>query len=1301
MFEKTLPDIVKGIRASKRDTVLYISQCIAEIKTEINSSDMFVKANALQKLTFLQMMGYGMNWASFATIEVMSSPRFAHKRIGYLAAIQGFTQDTDVLLLTTNSLKKELRAASGGSAMRGVYEAGLAVNCVANIVTEELAQDLLPELTNLTQHPQPYLRKKAILCLFKVFVKYPQGLRLTFGKIQQCLGDSNAAVASCAVNVITELSDKNPKNYLHLAPAFFDLLSASSNNWMLIKVVKLLGSLVPEEPRLARKLLEPLSQIVRSTPARSLVYEAVHAITLCLPYCRRNDGSMPGLVPEIVDLCAKTLRDFVEEKDQNLKYLGLVGFSSLMQSHPKVLSAPSYRPIILACLSDEDVTIRTRALGLLPGMASRKNLMELVKQLLQHVKYASGSYKHELVAKIIEMCSGEKYALLQDFTWYLDTLFRLGHMRGLEAHAELLRSQVSDVALRVLPVRAFAVKRSLEILLEGELIENNEEGGNGRGKHIMPEILPSLAWIVGEYSDLFPEAISIDKDAVYIYDNDSQGPYHSFIQAITSPTTAMKLPPSTQQVYVQGAMKVFAAAAGNSDVSDAELEACCSTLSSNLPVFMQSTNVEVQERSFSLHSLLKSLDLLVTTSAKKSHHSTMISANTDSSSEEETEGNLLDMPGSLPSPKKPAGRMGKIEITTSSVGVSSRARSSSNMLDYLLKQSPMKPTSTKVQKKKHSAPVGVSIDINAPVDYSIFATLMEEDKAQRKNGRRSMEAISFTQQSSAHHSSATSDDYRALNSTAQSPLNGALFSDQNVSYDGDRNSETAFGSNTTGKSSSSSNHPFYLNSSPAMLDAEEAPSLPSRFGTIQLGDVDSDEEVAGEKKKKPKHKKKKKHSKNQAQSSLNTSFDTNAFAVYGSDDDEDNNLIGGAMRSSTNGGQRTIGNEFDSLAKVDLTKPLREDEVMPERRHRVVPETAPSAQPFSGPPQLMDEGSTKKSKKKKKKESKKSKKKAKENASTASSSGGVGDLLDLGESNNVGNSYATGLQDSAFGANDSQPTMMAMQAQNNAISSAFDDLLGLNSSDAVPGASLPSSGAGTSNALALPSAAPLSFHGAEQPWIKANIKSSNARGTPIIDWTKVQLRYRSLRGSGGISLTFRVDNQMQSSMLSGLVMQLNGQNAISFGSISPSSSVEAANAFKPMTSEREIKGNLVSGKCEVPVKITLPVAADFTPTLGLRLEDVATELSSAQWSSNSAKVELSASTALEQVVPTLRSFLSLGEVEPESSGPLNRTFAGKSSDGTPVRILVKVKPGTAKVDVKCTNAVLGKAIASDIKRLIL
>ncbi|CAM9389412.1 unnamed protein product, partial [Discosporangium mesarthrocarpum] len=70
MFEKNLQDLVKGIRANKRDPSDYISASIAEIKIELKSSDPFLKAQAIRKLTYLQMMGYDASWASFAVIEV-------------------------------------------------------------------------------------------------------------------------------------------------------------------------------------------------------------------------------------------------------------------------------------------------------------------------------------------------------------------------------------------------------------------------------------------------------------------------------------------------------------------------------------------------------------------------------------------------------------------------------------------------------------------------------------------------------------------------------------------------------------------------------------------------------------------------------------------------------------------------------------------------------------------------------------------------------------------------------------------------------------------------------------------------------------------------------------------------------------------------------------------------------------------------------------------------------------------------------------------------------------------------------
>lgn len=44
----------------------------------------------------IQMLGYDISWAGFNIIEVMSSPKFTHKRIGYLAASQCFHADSEV-----------------------------------------------------------------------------------------------------------------------------------------------------------------------------------------------------------------------------------------------------------------------------------------------------------------------------------------------------------------------------------------------------------------------------------------------------------------------------------------------------------------------------------------------------------------------------------------------------------------------------------------------------------------------------------------------------------------------------------------------------------------------------------------------------------------------------------------------------------------------------------------------------------------------------------------------------------------------------------------------------------------------------------------------------------------------------------------------------------------------------------------------------------------------------------------------------------------------------------------------------
>lgn len=54
MWERTLQDLVRGLRANKRDEAKFIAQAVDEIRMEVKSKDMELKAGAVLKLTYVR-----------------------------------------------------------------------------------------------------------------------------------------------------------------------------------------------------------------------------------------------------------------------------------------------------------------------------------------------------------------------------------------------------------------------------------------------------------------------------------------------------------------------------------------------------------------------------------------------------------------------------------------------------------------------------------------------------------------------------------------------------------------------------------------------------------------------------------------------------------------------------------------------------------------------------------------------------------------------------------------------------------------------------------------------------------------------------------------------------------------------------------------------------------------------------------------------------------------------------------------------------------------------------------------------
>jgi Adaptin N terminal region len=580
VLEKSLSDVVRGLRAPRVDEQAFIADVLRGCREEVKSADIAKKHNAIQKLFYLQMFGYDMSWAAFHVVEVMSAKRFIYKRTGYLAAAQSFHAGTDVLIMCTALIRKDMMSPS-------VYEAGIALNTLAAVATHDLARDLATDLVSMLNSSRPYIRKRTALVMYKVFLKYPDALQPAFPRLREKLNDPDPGVQAAAVSVVCELARKNPKNYISLAPVLYKIMTSSQNNWVLIKIVKLFASMMPAEPRLAKKLVGPITHLMNSTGAMSLLYECILTCTAGLA------DHMPT-----IKLCVTKLRSFVEERDQNLKYLGLAALERIMKIQPRLVA--EHREIIIGCLDDSDVSLRMRALALLGGLVTKRNVQDVVRRLLDHVQRADTSaYKDTLIEKVISICSDDTYANLgTEFEWYLTVLMELAHSGPDMTRGKLVAAQLQDVIIRVEVVRSFGVKNMLSLLREALIFaESPREDGPS-------EVLFTAAWCVGEFArDNIANPIPV-------------------IEALLQPGLSA-LPHRILAVYMQAVLKLFAHALakvagavdsgddGKRAVAEQKMQEVVSLMRERLPVFAQSQHLEVQERACFLLELLNVFDDIV------------------------------------------------------------------------------------------------------------------------------------------------------------------------------------------------------------------------------------------------------------------------------------------------------------------------------------------------------------------------------------------------------------------------------------------------------------------------------------------------------------------------------------------------------------------------------------------------------------------------------------------------------------------------------------------------------------------
>ncbi|CAL0323957.1 unnamed protein product [Lupinus luteus] len=507
LFQRTLIDLIKSTRLNFLPHHAFISNAMEEIRKEIKSIDPHTKSTALHKLSYLSSLhGIDMSFASFHVVEVMSFSRFFHKKIGYHAASLSFNDSTTVLLLITNQLRKDLTSSNA-------FEVSFALQCLANIATLDLARDLTPEVFTLLSSSKVYVRKKAVGVVLRVFEKYPDAVRVCFKRLVENLESLDPSIVVAVVGVFCELASKDPRAYLPLAPEFYRILVDSKNNWVLIKVLKIFAKLAPLEPRLAKRIVEPVCEVMRRTGAKSLMFECVRTVVTSL-----SDYE------SAVKLAVEKIKELLVEQDPNLRYLGLQALSAVVGRHLWVVL--ENKEAVIKSLSDEDPNIKLEALHLVMAMVSGNNVEEICRVLVNYALKSDPEFCNEILGSILETCCRNVYEIIVDFDWYV---FLLGEMSRIPncQKGEEIENQLIDIGLRVKDARLALVRVGCDLLIDPALL----------GNVYLDRILCAAAWVAGEYVEFVSNPFQL-------------------MEALLQPRTNL-LPPSIRAVYIHSAFKVL------------------------------------------------------------------------------------------------------------------------------------------------------------------------------------------------------------------------------------------------------------------------------------------------------------------------------------------------------------------------------------------------------------------------------------------------------------------------------------------------------------------------------------------------------------------------------------------------------------------------------------------------------------------------------------------------------------------------------------------------------------------------
>jgi hypothetical protein len=442
---QALIDFISSVRLAPTpdEERFIVSTEQAQIRAYLRKMDPEVRPRVVSKIVFLDMIGENPAWGQMEALTLMSQDRFSYKRIGYVCASVLLDQMSELTVLVTQTLLRDL-----GSPDR--FIASLALRFIANLGTPEICRATAPAVKKLMENDHPDLMKRAGMATVRIVRLVPELTDDYKNAVQPLLNSSDHGVVNAGINLVRAMIRVEPKltkAWAQFNGPFTNILKSLTTSrplkefsfgvfhdpFMQVNCLRAISLIKRRNDELEGVLQSLVSSTeTKRNTGRSILYETVE--TICTVSKK----------PSLRGLAFNQIGRLLSSKDPNVLYSALSVFARVLYREHSVLNRGSadsmalqrYKTQIVKCLSHNDPSIRRRALDVISALIDESNAESLIPEIIVYLKIADSDFRAELVSKI--------YAAVQKFgtnsRWNFDVIHQMLIDSGSYASMEIVSS---------------------------------------------------------------------------------------------------------------------------------------------------------------------------------------------------------------------------------------------------------------------------------------------------------------------------------------------------------------------------------------------------------------------------------------------------------------------------------------------------------------------------------------------------------------------------------------------------------------------------------------------------------------------------------------------------------------------------------------------------------------------------------------------------------------------------------------------------------------------------------------------